>query len=112
MALGVAIALLGLHLVDADLLALALFQDLAGHGSAVHIGSAKGAGFSVDDGEDLVEGDGGAFLGVQLLDEDHVALRHAVLLAAGDDDCVFHAFIVPSFRARYPGSGRKSSGPT
>ena len=88
MALALPIALLGGVLEDADLLALAVLDHGGGHGSALYSGSAKGGLVPVQNRQHLVEGDGLPGLGLQLLDEEGVALRHLVLLAAGYDDCL------------------------
>ena len=55
--------------------------------------------------EDLIELHFGVSFSVQLLNVDDVALLHAVLLTAGNDDCVhvFHPFLCtrwPSRQAR------------
>ena len=70
MALQALIALLGLHLVDADLLALAVLDDVRGDDGAVDHGGAEDAAGLVYDGEDAVELDGGAGLGLELLLKD------------------------------------------
>ena len=88
MALTLAIALLGIVLEDPDLLALAVLHHSGGHGSALHYGSAEGSLVAVQDGQDLVEGDGLSGLGLQLLDEQGIALGHLVLLAAGLNNSV------------------------
>ena len=88
MALTLPVALLGGVLEDADLLALAVLHDGGGHGSALHGGSAEGSLVAVQDGQNLIEHDLLAGLGLQLLDEQSVALRHLVLLAAGHNDCL------------------------
>ena len=55
MALTLAVTLLGVVLEDADLLALAVLDDLALHRSALHHGSAEGGFVAVQDGQDLVK---------------------------------------------------------
>ena len=104
-ALQALVALLGLHLVDADLLALAVLDDVRGDDGAVDQGSAKDAAGLVGHGEDAVELNGGTGLGVELLDVDDVALRHAVLLAAGLDDGVLHVCFIPLFKRLALGAG-------
>ena len=54
MALTLAVTLLGVVLEDADLLALAVLDDLALHRSALHHGSAEGGFVAVQDGQDLL----------------------------------------------------------
>ena len=90
MTLGTTITLLGLHLVNTDLLALAVLDNACGNGSALQNRSTELAAGLVDDGENLVEDDGFTGLNVQLLDKDDVALGNTVLLAAGNDDCILH----------------------
>ena len=98
MALRALVALLGLHLVDADLLAAAVLDDIGGDGSALDDGGAEHGVALVDDGENAVELDGSAGLGVELFDVDDVALRDAVLLTAGLDDCMLHFCFILSVR--------------
>ena len=102
MALTFPVTLLGIVLEDADLLALAVLHDLGLHGSALHNGGAEGSLLTVDDGQDLLELHGIASLVVQLLDVDHIALGHLVLLAASHDNCV-HSFQLLHLRARCRG---------
>ena len=106
MALTLAVTLLGVVLEDADLLALAVLDDLALHRGALHHGSAEGGLVAVQDGQDLVKLHGVAGFLVQLLNVDHVALGHLVLLAAGHDDCVHVVVSTPSLRARCRGRSR------
>src|SRR5699024_2023443 len=87
-ALTLPVALLGGVLEDAHLLALAVLHHSGGHGSALHSGSAEGGVVPVQHSQNLIEHDLLAGLGLQLLDEQSVALRHLVLLAAGNDDCL------------------------
>src|SRR4051794_7616543 len=82
------VAALGLVLEDAQLLALLLAEDL---GLDLDLGEPLG----VEDGvvgakEDRLEVERGALLGVELLDEQVLALFDAVLLSAGLDDRVCH----------------------
>ena len=108
MALTLAVTLLGVVLEDADLLALAVLDDLALHRGALHHGSAEGGLVAVHDGQDLVKLHGVAGFLVQLLDVDHVALGHLVLLAASHDDCVHCVVSTPSLRARCRGRSRRT----
>jgi hypothetical protein len=57
-ALFAAVALLRVHLVNDDLLALAVFHDLTGYGSAGNGGSAESLYTVAGDGQDLVKGNG------------------------------------------------------
>ena len=81
-------ALLGTIGQNVELLALAILDDLAGHGSAFHNGGANLDAAFLADGENAVEGDLGISLSAQLLDENAVADLDAVLLATGNDNCV------------------------
>ena len=55
MALTLAVALLGIVLEDADLLALAVLHHGGLHGGARHGGSAEGGLLPVDDGQNLID---------------------------------------------------------
>ena len=96
MALSLAVALLGLHLVDADLLALAILDDVAGNDCALNNGSSENGGLFVDDCKNLVKLNGFAGFDVELLYEDNVTLGNTVLLATGYDDCMLH-LVAPAF---------------
>lgn len=63
MALRALIALLGLHLVDADLLAAPVLDDVGGDGGSLDNGGTEHGVILADDGENTVELDGGAGLG-------------------------------------------------
>ena len=91
MALTLAVALLGGILEDTDLLALAILHDGGVHRSALHGGSAEGGLVAIQNGQHLVEHHALTGLGLQLLDEQDVALAHLILLAAGNNDCL-HLF--------------------
>ena len=79
MALRATVVFLGLHLVDTDLLALSGLDDLAGHGGAFHNGGAEHVDALIDNGQNLIKGDGLAIGNVELLDVDNVVLGDAVL---------------------------------
>ena len=111
MALQTLIALLGLHLVDANLLAAAVLDDVAGDDGALDNRSAEYAACLVDDGENAVKLDGGTGLGVELLDVDDVALSHAVLLTAGLDNCMLHLFSSSLIETRSWGGNLSASLP-
>ena len=80
MALSSAVALLGLHLVDADLLALAILNDVAGNDCTLNNGSSENGGLFVDDCKNLVKLNGFAGFDVELLYEDNVTLGNTLLL--------------------------------
>src|SRR5699024_1359174 len=97
-ALTLAVTLLGLHLEDVDLLALAGLLDRAGHGSAGNVRRADGELIALAYGQNLVKSNGRAVLHAELLDVDHVALRYLVLLAASFQNGIHLVF--PLFRCR------------
>ena len=105
MTLRSAITLFGFHLINANLLALAVLYDICGNGSAVDNRSAENGVFAVDNCEDLVKLNGLAGFNVKLLDEDNVALCHAVLLAAGHDDSMLHKLTILSSGLALMGAG-------
>src|SRR4051794_5844765 len=87
--LPLVIAGLVLELVDADLRALAVPDDLAGHG---HVGQGRrvaGDGLAVDQ-QQRREGDGVARLAGETVDREPIADSHLVLTATGLHDCVHH----------------------
>src|SRR5699024_9405638 len=94
---------------DVQLLALAILDDLGGNGSALHNGSAHLDRALLAHSEDLIELHFGVSFSVQLLDVDDVALLHAVLLTAGNDDCV-HKFL-PFLCTRWPSGQARDPGP-
>ena len=87
-ALCSAIAFFRLHLVDADLLALAVFDDIAGNDGVFHHGGAENSLVLVDDSQNAVKLHSLAGLDIQLLDEDDVALggRTGYLFIEGEKD--------------------------
>ena len=105
MALRATVVFLGLHLVDTDLLALSGLDDLAGHGGAFHNGGAEHVDALIDNGQNLIKGDGLAIGNVELLDVDNVVLGDALLLTAGHDNCVLHFTSCLSCRLALPGGG-------
>src|SRR3954469_23873674 len=87
--LPLVVAGLVLELVDLDLRALAVSDDLAGHG---HLGQGRGIagdGLAVDQ-EDGREGDGVARLTGETVHGEPIADSHLVLAATGLHDCVHH----------------------
>ena len=103
MALTTAVTLLGLHLEDIDLLALAGLLDRAGYGCAGNVRSADGDGITLAYCQNLVEGYGRAVLHAELLNVDNVALGYLVLLAASFQNGIHMfslSFVVESRLAR------------
>ena len=98
MALSSAVALLGLHLVDADLCALAVLNDVCGDACAFDCRCAEGCVLAIDNSQNLVELNRLASCDIQLLNEDNVAFCYAVLLAAGNDDSMLHVHFPPSLQ--------------
>src|SRR6476659_8058961 len=87
--LPLVVAGLVLELVDVDLRALAVLEDLTGHG---HLGQGRcvaGDGVTVDQ-EDRGEGDGVAGRAREAVDRERVAHGHLVLAATGLHHCVHH----------------------
>src|SRR3954452_18627928 len=78
-----------LELVDLDLRALAVLDDLAGHGHARQRLRIGGDGVAVDQ-EHGREGDGVTGLPAEAVDGDRVTDTHLVLRSTGLDDCVHH----------------------
>src|ERR671917_633693 len=109
--LTLVVAGLVLELVDADLRALAVADDLAGHGHARQRLRVAGDGVAVDQ-EQRGEGDGVARLTGETVDREPVAHGHLVLAATGLDDCVHHELldrclhVLGAPRRRTPGAGR------
>src|SRR5919199_5026780 len=87
--LTLVVAGLVLELVDADLRALAVLDDLAGDRDAGERRRVGGHGVAVDQ-EDGREGDGVARLTGEPVDREPVTDGHLVLAAPGLHDCVHH----------------------
>src|SRR5215204_1736419 len=87
--LPLVVAGLVLELVDVDLRALAVLDDLAGHGHAGQRLRVGGDGVAVDEQHGR-EGDGVTGLPVQAVDGEGVTNTHLVLRSTGLDDCVHH----------------------
>src|SRR5215207_3470844 len=96
--LPLVVAGLVLELVDADLRALAVTDDLAGHGHARQGLRVAGDGLAVDQ-EQRGKRDGVARLTGETVDREPVAHGHLVLAATGLDDCVHHG--IPQHSSTY-----------
>ena len=81
-------ALLGTIGEDTDLLTLALLEDVRYDLGSLDVRSAGLQAVFSADGDDLVKGDGGFHLSVELFHVDHVAVLYLVLLSAGLDNRV------------------------
>ena len=109
MTLGSAVAFFRLHLINANLCALAALDDISGDACAFDNGCAELCGLTVDNSQNLVELNRLAGCDIQLLNEDNVALGYALLLAAGHDYSMLHEHFLPLFRTRSWGGGHTSS---
>src|SRR3954468_401309 len=87
--LPLVVAGLVLELVDVDLRALAVLDDLAGHGDVGQGRRVTGDGVAVDQ-QDGREGDGVAGRTLEAVDRERVAHGHLVLAATGLHHCVHH----------------------
>src|SRR3954452_14318858 len=87
--LPLVVAGLVLELVDVDLRALAVLDDLAGHGHAGQRLRVGGDGVAVDEQQGR-ERDGVTGLPGQAVDGERVTDTHLVLRSTGLDDCVHH----------------------
>src|SRR3954463_3952154 len=87
--LPLVVAGLVLELVDVDLRALAVLDDLAGHGDLGQRRRVTGDGVAVDQ-QDRREGDGVAGRTLEAVDRERVAHGHLVLAATGLHHCVHH----------------------
>src|SRR6476469_1203291 len=82
-----------LELVNLDLRALAVLDDLTGHG---HVGQGRGVagdGVAVDE-QDRREGDAVAGRTREAVDRERVAHGHLVLAATGLHHCVHHCLLI------------------
>src|SRR5687767_12207193 len=80
-AVALALVLAALELVDRELLAAALLDDLTGDAGAVDDRATDGHAVVARHEEHLVEGDGVARAAGQLLDDDGIPGLHPVLLS-------------------------------
>src|SRR5690606_29742654 len=87
MPLPLHVVLAAAELDDAHLVGAAVADDLRGDARALERVADLDA-VAVAEHQDVVEGDLAAGLGLELLDAERLALRHAVLLPAGDQYCV------------------------
>src|SRR5690606_20937207 len=83
-----AMVLAAAELDDADLVQAAVGLDGGGDLGAFDLRAANGDLLAVAKQEHVADLDAAARFGVQLLDAEGLALHHAILLAAGNDDCV------------------------
>src|SRR5215469_8806592 len=93
MSLLLLVVLAAAELDDADLVGTAVLAHGGTDSGTGHGRGTNGDRLTSAHQEDLVEGEGCAFVGVQQLHAQDVALLNAVLLAAGLDDCVTHGNI-------------------
>jgi hypothetical protein len=89
---GFVMTLAALELKGDALRSAELVEDLGGHGRTINQGFAYGGAGTIIDEKDLDEANFVIHLDVEFFDIEHIALLHAVLLAAGFDDCVGHIF--------------------
>lgn len=89
MALLAAVLLALLELEDDELLASALGDDLTRNLCAAHEGAAKLGAVATEE-EHLVECNFVAGRALDFLNTNEIALRDAILFAAGADNCVCH----------------------
>src|SRR3712207_2659387 len=94
---------LGLELEDAELRAALVGDDLGAHGGRAEAVAVEQR-VAVAGQQQRLQFDGGAHLVGQALDEQGLALAHAVLLAAGLDHCVGHAHSLASETSAAPPS--------
>ena len=87
--------LLGTVLEDADLLALAVLQNLRLNLGAIDDGSTELGVFPIDNCQNLIESHGCVSLRRELLDVDHIALFDVVLLTAGNDNSLHSGLHLP-----------------
>lgn len=78
-----------LELEDDELLAATLGDDLTRNLGALYEGIAKLRAIAAKE-ENFIESDRVASCALELFDSNEVALRDAILLAAGADNCVCH----------------------
>ena len=88
MTLLFALVLLGLILIDDDLLRLHLSENLAFDLCALNYGRADLSRFTIANEQNLFKSNRFVCLCVDLFYEDNVALLNTVLLATGLNDCV------------------------
>src|SRR6185437_7124225 len=73
---------------DAQLVGAAVVAHLGGDAGARDVRAADGDALAFAYQQNLVEGNGGIGLGIQFFDAKDFALHHAVLVTAGNNDCV------------------------
>src|SRR5579859_5452099 len=90
MSLLLLVVLAATELDDADLVGTTMLAHGGADGGIGHGRGTDGDRLTGADQQNLVEGEGCAFFGVQQFHAQDVALLNAVLLATGLDDCVTH----------------------
>src|SRR5690242_2148553 len=73
---------------DAHLVRAAVIAHLGGDAGAGNVGRTHGDGIALADQQHVVERDRGIGFGIQFFDAKDFALHHAVLAAAGENDCI------------------------
>src|SRR5690348_6300899 len=81
---------------DAHLVVAAMAAHLGDDTGAADVRCADGDVLAVADHQHLLELDRGVHLGVELLDPQDVALHHAELASAGNNDCVHVESLIDS----------------
>src|SRR3569623_111891 len=87
---------------DLDLVAAAVALHSGGHLATGHEWRADLDALALTDHQHLVEFDGAALFGIAEFDLEGIALRHAVLYAARDENCV-HGKVLRMFPRELPG---------
>ena len=87
-ALAPSVVFLGFIFEYHDLLALAVFHDLAGNGRAFHFGSADGDCAVFFHDQDVVKLNGVAVVGLQFFNINGIAFGDLLLFPSSYDNCV------------------------
>src|SRR6478672_4894281 len=96
-----AMVLAATELDDADLVGAAVADDLGADGGALQrIADLDAVGIA--EHQDVVEGELAAGFGFEQLDAERLTLHHAVLLTAGDQNCVHDQAFLCSYCGRLP----------
>src|SRR5690348_7069908 len=91
-----AMVLAAAELDDPHLVVAAVRAHLGGHAGAGDVGRTDGDVLAVADHQHLLELDRGVHVRIELLDAQDVALHHAELASAGNNDCVHFEDLVGS----------------